>query len=136
MVTLVVERVDRLCGHIHEAGEVASPANCGVEFLALVQREGHVFCRERFAITPSDAVANLDDQFGEVIVVLIALRQPHDLFIGESAIECQRLVHQADGELVVRYRDEWIPLVIFNELAFVTAAYGNECLFAGMSLIP
>ena len=131
ILTIGGQLVDGLGGHVHEAGEVAAPANGGVELAALVEREGDVFGGERRAVAPGDAGADLDDQLGEIIVVLVALGQPHDLFVGEGAVEGQRLIQEADGKLVVGHGHEGIPLVPLHELALLAAADCNEGLLAG-----
>ena len=65
-----------------------------------VDGEDQVPGRERLAIAPLGALANVDGQLGEIVVVLVALCQPENLLVGKGGEEDQGLEHGGHAVLV------------------------------------
>ncbi len=87
-------RLDRMLSHRGRAREHRRIV------LQHVEGEDHVIGVEGLAVAPFDTFTNVDRQFGEVIVVLIAGGQPGNLLIGEGRVEVERLPQRGAADLM------------------------------------
>ncbi len=122
-------RIDR-GGRVHKGLHVDAPGDGWAELGQRVQGVGNVVGAEGGAVTPGDAVAQLDGELGVVLVELPRLGEPGDGFIGERAIEGEWLEEEAETVLMAGADQIFAPELLIDKAAGLTGPTQNEGFFS------